>query len=45
MIMVGCGTGLASFRGFIQERANLKTSGVPVGESVLFFGFRHLDQD
>ena len=45
MIMVGCGTGLAPFRGFIAERADLKTSGVPVGESVLFFGFRHPDQD
>jgi cytochrome P450 / NADPH-cytochrome P450 reductase len=45
MIMVGCGTGLAPFRGFIAERADLKSSGVPVGESVLFFGFRHPDQD
>jgi cytochrome P450 / NADPH-cytochrome P450 reductase len=44
MIMVGCGTGLAPFRGFIADRADLKNSGVPVGESVLFFGFRHPDQ-
>ena len=45
MIMIGCGTGLAPFRGFIAERADLKTSGVPVGEALLFFGFRHPDHD
>jgi cytochrome P450/NADPH-cytochrome P450 reductase len=45
MIMVGCGTGLAPFRGFIAERADLSSSGVPVGESLLFFGFRRPDQD
>ena len=43
--MVGCGTGLAPFRGFVADRADLKNGGVPVGESVLFFGFRHPDQD
>jgi len=42
IIMIGAGTGLAPFRGFVRE---FKAEGGIRGTTVLFFGCWHSDQD
>jgi len=45
VIMIGPGTGLAPFRGFIQERDYYRKEGRRVGKTVLYYGCRKQSED
>ncbi|CAE6373115.1 unnamed protein product [Rhizoctonia solani] len=45
MVLFAAGSGMAPFRGFLQERAIQAQAGRPVAKSVLFFGCRTPDED
>ncbi|KAJ5610756.1 hypothetical protein N7510_007475 [Penicillium lagena] len=40
ILMIAAGSGIAPFRGFVQERMALSRQGVSVGKMILFYGSR-----
>ena len=45
ILMIGPGTGVAPFRGFIQEATYMKQKSLPLGDMSLFFGCRSSVKD
>jgi cytochrome P450/NADPH-cytochrome P450 reductase len=45
LIMIGPGTGIVPFIGFMQERRKLKDEGKTLGQAHLYFGCRQKDSD
>lgn len=45
IIMIAAGSGIAPFRGFIQDRALQKRKGIVLQPAILFFGCRGSQQD
>ena len=45
ILLVGPGTGIAPFRGFLEERAAQLAAGQPVAPAQLYFGCRHPAHD
>ena len=45
VLMIGPGTGVAPFRGFIQEATYMKEKGLPMHDMSLFFGCRSSTKD
>ncbi len=45
IVMIAAGTGIAPFRGFVQDRAHRMARGETLGRALLFFGCDHPEVD
>ena len=45
LVLICAGTGIAPFRGFLQEREAWAEQNKKVGKAILFFGIRHPEKD